>query len=107
MTKDLLSILTLTFLCWPAHALAGDEKIVFDLYPQTRPYIYSVGFKHEGVDRWYQIEVSGFGEEKMMKVISDVFYDSISKNFYIIHSGVVTIIPINRPYELRFHKRTE
>ena len=105
--KELVSILTLTFFSFFGLAFAGEEKIIFDLYPQTRPYIFSVGFKHEGVNRWYQIEVSEFREGKVMEVLSDVFYDSISKNFFTIHSGVVTIIPINRPHELRFHKKNE
>ena len=105
--KELISILTLAFFSWISLAFAGEEKIVFDLYPQARPYIYSVGFKHEGVDSWYQIEVSEFREGKVTEVVSDVFYDSISKNFFTIHSGVVTIITINRSYELRFHKKNE
>jgi hypothetical protein len=100
----LVSVFTLVLIFCSSIAQAEDEKIVFDLYPQTRPYIYSVGFKYDGVDRWYQIEVSAFRAGEVTKVVSDVFYDSISRNFYAVQSGVVTIIPINQPHELRFHK---
>ena len=105
--KELVSILTLAFFSLCSLAFAEEENIVFDLYPQTRPYIYSVGFKYEGVDRWYQIEISEFRDGKTTQFFSDVYYDSISENFFTIHSGVISIIPINRPYELRFHKKNK
>jgi hypothetical protein len=89
-----------------AGVTSEEEKMIFDLFPQNRPHIYSVKFKHDGVDRWYQLETSVVQKKKRNTVIADVYYDTISKNFFTIHSGVVTIIPMNRPHALKFHNKS-
>ena len=79
----------------------AEEEIIFDLFPQTRPYIYSVGYEFKGENRWYQLQwTTSKGVQHC-----DVFYDDISKNFYCTMDGDITIIPMNRKYKFRIHKK--
>lgn len=104
MKKVRWRLLLIIFTCLGASFARASEEIVFELYPQTRPYIYSVGFKYRGTDRWYQLEWSELRDGKSVKVTCDVFYDSISKNFYCSREGRIVIIPVNRPFKLKFHE---
>jgi TPR repeat protein len=84
---------------------ADENEITFELYQQTRPYIYSVGFKYQDTDRWYQLEWKAFEGGEAKSKTCDVFYDRISENFYCTGYESMTVIPINRPYTLVFHDK--
>lgn len=95
-------ILTLLLVANTAVCAVENSKLVFDLFPQTRPYIYSVAI--DDGKRWYQLEwkVLEGGESKTKTC--NVFYDSISKNFYCTIGNIINMVPINQPYEIRIKK---
>ena len=101
-------VVFLLVLCSWSFSLADEEKMVFYLNPQDIPYLYTVSFRYDGEVYWYllgQIDDEKPPPKEGQGNSLNVYYDSISKNFYTMHNGMVTIIPINRPYELVFHKK--
>jgi hypothetical protein len=99
--KKVLLILSVVLITFTSITGFAESEIIFDLFPQARPYIYSVGYEFEGENRWYQLQwTTSQGLQHC-----DVFYDEISKNFYCTMDGDITIIPIKRKYKFRINKK--
>jgi hypothetical protein len=96
-------------ICW---GKTENNKIVFELTSTDSPHIYAVSFKYDGEDRRYVLFTIPFVVDEPRKggkitvIHTEVWYDEISRNFYALsEKGVLTIVPMNRPYELRKVKR--
>jgi hypothetical protein len=96
-------------ICW---GKTENDKIVFELTSTDSPHIYAVGFRYNGEARRYVLFTIPLVVDeprkggKLTVIHTEVWYDEISKNFYALSkNGVLTIVPINRPYELKKVKR--
>src|ERR1700722_10526506 len=86
-----------------AYANLSDGIIELDLYPQAGDQIYAVGYTNEGVHYWYEIGQPPQRDGSAVNRLALVYYDTISKNFFIMQqASILTIIKINRPFELKF-----
>jgi hypothetical protein len=90
-----------------AFASMSQGEITLDLYPQENSHIYLVGYTDEGKSFWYKIGQPPSQEGGMTKRLLLVHFDDISKNFFVFKGDVMQIIPINREYTLKYHKKGE
>lgn len=109
--KWIFLVIILTFLpishSFAEFNILGD-KIIFDLYPRDGNQIYAVAYTENGKKLWYQVGNPGYKQSKLERNLLLVYYDKISKNFFVMKQGdSLTILPINRTFELVFHTKTE
>jgi len=86
-------------------AKGSDSEIEFDLYLVTASHnVFSVQFTNfNGEKESYILKEERKFKGQDVALEFPVFYDSVSNNFFSVKGKVITIIPMNRPYKLKFH----
>ncbi len=97
----LRAIVLLTVFAFTTSASADSKSIKLLLDQQKRPNIFSVSYLDKsGKSYWYQFEWTVFENGESKTKSCDVFYDSISENFFCTRGNHINVIPMNRPFEI-------
>ena len=105
--KFLLTVFLCLILASNSFANLSEGEIVLDLYPQQGNQIYAVGYTYEGKQYWYQVGIPGSKERHTSMTLLLVYYDLISKNFFVLKDGNLAVITINRAFKLKLHDRRD